>query len=86
MKNNTNYVDSNEWKLFHKSGKIMTVTIRTIASLMLACTERSRPIAEPDEPTEEKKDTTPPNIRITIPDTTKTYSYDFTIDPTQNTQ
>jgi hypothetical protein len=51
---------------------------------MFACTEKNRPI-EPLEPDEAKKDTTPPNITIVI-DTTKTYLYDITIDPTQNTQ
>ena len=91
MRNDINYIDSNEWKHIQKSSKIMTSTVKTItiwalASLMLACTENNWPIIEPIEPYELKNDTTPPGIKIVISDTTKTYTYDITIDPTQNTQ
>ncbi len=60
------------------------ITIWTAASLMSACMEPDWPAVEPDVQTREKWDTTRPNIRIVIPDSTKKYTIDIVINPNQN--
>lgn len=56
------------------------ITIWTAASLMLACMEPDRPGVQ----TGERGDSTPPNIRIIIPDSTNKYTIDIVINPHQN--